>query len=687
MGVGTFKVGQRFELDGLRHHITRLLDDDRVEFENSESARRQELGMAELLSHFKEGRLQFRAVAETKTNERAMTRVMSRTLLTTVTPPQRELATLRLHFVKRLTGVVTTRAVLKPMIESIYAALGKPERELMPAVPHASTVTRWLQQYRESNESINALLDRHALKGNRDSRLHQDVDDLVEQCIHDLYLTPERRNMTTVLEAINQHIDLSNLSRIRSEHLPHVGMSCLKTRIGELNAYDVWAARYGMRAAQVKFRATGQGAQATLPLDRASIDHCRLDVFVVDEDTGLPLGRPWLTVILDECTRIILGYSLSFDEPSALTVMRAFRHAMLPKGEEADLRNPWPAWGVIRTLVVDNGLEFHGFSLDHAAGQFGTTVQTCPRRKPWYKGKIERYFRTMQSDLISEMPGRTFSNILEKGEYDSAKHAVISLRTLNLVLKIWTVDYYHQRRHTTLGETPSAKWSRLIGQVDRHLPDSAQWVDAAFGKPDTRMLGHQGVQFDSLFYNGDELAALRHRHGDRFSVAIVTNDEDVGYLYVVCPDSGDYIKVYATDSSYARGMTRWQHRKCREYASTLGEESQNDISLAHAKRRIRELIATDMALNPRKSRRKQGRFLDGQDPLGTPPTMSSSKPKSESHPAPQASASTAVATHQSGQQDRTSPTSPSISTLLESDDELMDLTAGTANQFKKEAFA
>lgn len=687
MGVGTFKVGQRFELDGRRYHITRLLGDDRVEFEDSESARRQELGMAELLSHFKNGRLVFKAVAEATRSDRSMVRVMNNALLAAVTPAQRELAALRLHFVNRLKGVVTTRVVLRPMIESIYRALGKPEREVMPKVPHASTVTRWLQQYRESGESINALVDRHSLKGNRESRLHQDVEDLIDQCIHDLYLTPERRNMTTVLEAINHHIDLGNLSRIRSEHLPHVGIGRLKSRIGELNAFDVWAARYGLRAAQVKFRSSGQGAHAALPLDRASIDHCRLDLFVVDEETGLPLGRPWLTVILDECTRMILGYSLTFDEPSALTVMRAFRHAMLPKDCDEDLVNTWPTWGVIRILVVDNGLEFHGFSLDHAAGQFGTTVQTCPRRKPWYKGKVERYFRTMQSDLISEMPGRTFSNILERGEYDSPKHAVISLTTLNRVLKIWTVDYYHQRRHTTLGETPAAKWSRLIAQVDRHLPDSAQWVDAAFGKPDTRVLGHQGVQFDSLFYNGDELAALRHRHGDRFSVAIVTNDEDISYLYVVCPDSGEYIKVYATDASYARGMTRWQHRKCRDYAAALGEESQNDVSLAEAKRRIRELIATDMALNPKKTRRKQGRFLAGQASLMTPSTQKSCKSKSTQPRVPQPDAGSTVAPTTGARTDHISFVSPSIAAALDSDDELMDLASGTANQFKNEAFA
>lgn len=685
MGVGSFTMGQRFELDGQRHHITRVLEDERIEFENADNGRRQELLLGELLGHHKKGRLVFKSLAEPPSQALAAMRVLNNALLAAVTPAQQKLAALRLHFVKRLEGVVTTRAVVEPLIEAIWTGLSAPERELMPSIPHASSVSRWRRQFRECDENINALLDRVALKGNRESRLHSEVEDLVERCIQELYLTPERRNMETVLAAINQHIDAANLQRISSEHLPRVGYSCLRTRIKEIPAYDVWASRYGKRAADVKFRSSGLGEQASLPLERASIDHCRLDVFVVDEQTGLPLGRPWLTVILDECTRMVLGYSLSFDDPSAMTVMRALRHAMLPKDEDPNLLNAWPAWGVIRTLVVDNGLEFHGFSLDHATGRFGTTVQTCPRRQPWYKGKIERYFRTVMSDLLSEIPGRTFSNVLERGDYDSAKHAVITLESLNRVLKIWTVDFYHQRRHSALSETPAAKWARLIGQVDRHLPDSAESMEASFGKPLKRMLGHQGVQNDTLLYNSDALAALRHRHGERFVVSVITNDEDVGYLYVVCPDTSEYLKVPAVDAAYANGMTRWQHRKCREYANLLSEESADPVSSADAKRRIRKLIAEDMLLNPGKSRSKLHRWLKGQDALEVPaPAPASAKKPTHEKSAPSSKSTPALEVPTAP----FSPPAPPARTSTEfADEQLLALDAGTANQFKKEAFA
>lgn len=674
MGVGTFSVGQRFDLDGTRHHITRLLGDGRIEFEDKTTARRQEQLLDDMLKAFKQGRLVFRAVAPPSSEQQARTRVVSQALLAAASPAQRDIAALRLHFVTKLKGVTTTRTTFIPLVRSIWEALKKPERELMPVCPAASTVTRWLQQYRDADGNINALLDRHALKGNRTSRLEPDVEQLIDDCIQDLYLTPERRNIRTVTAAVNDHINRSNLERIASEFLPHVSYGCVKAKIAELSSFDVYAARYGKRAAEVKFRSTGLGPVAELPLDRASMDHCLLDLLVIDEVSGLPLARPWLTIILDECTRMILGYSVTFDEPSAMSSMRAYRHASLPKDECSDVINSWPTWGVIRTLVVDNGLEFHGHSLDHAAGLLGTTVQTCPRRKPWFKGKVERFFRTVQADLIAEIPGRTFSNVLDRGEYDSSKHAVISLRTLNRVLNMWIVDYYHQRRHSGLAESPARKWARLIDQVDRQLPDSAQWLDAAFGKPDERILGHQGIQFDSLFYNSPEMAALRHRHGDRVGVGIVTNDEDIGYLYVLCPDTQQYLKVPAVDASYASGMTRWQHRKCRAYANALSEQYGRDVSLGDAKQRIRELIRADMKLTTRHTRRKQARFLDL--PLA-PPSM-------EPPPAVPAAVNSSPASAPPPMSLQAEPPVPIQLAPEVFSDELLDLTASPAHQFSQE---
>ncbi len=43
------------------------------------------------------------------------------------------------------------------------------------------------------------------------------------------------------------------------------------------------------------------------PLDVVEIDHTPLNVYVIDDLSFLPLGRPWLTAIKDRYSKVILG--------------------------------------------------------------------------------------------------------------------------------------------------------------------------------------------------------------------------------------------------------------------------------------------------------------------------------------------------------------------------------------------
>ena len=52
------------------------------------------------------------------------------------------------------------------------------------------------------------------------------------------------------------------------------------------------------------------------PNDIWQADHTELDLMVLDE-TGRPV-RPWLTVVLDDRSRVIAGYTVFAGDPSAL---------------------------------------------------------------------------------------------------------------------------------------------------------------------------------------------------------------------------------------------------------------------------------------------------------------------------------------------------------------------------------
>src|SRR5256885_6066669 len=84
---------------------------------------------------------------------------------------------------------------------------------------------------------------------------------------------------------------------------------------------------------------------------------------VVFSDTRMPWGRPWLTLVIDCLTRVIIGFYLSMDRPSAVAAGMALAMGMLPKQDylaSLGLPGRWPVHGKIRKVLCDNAKEFRG---------------------------------------------------------------------------------------------------------------------------------------------------------------------------------------------------------------------------------------------------------------------------------------------------------------------------------------
>lgn len=625
MTVGSFCPGQRLTLKGEPYRIHRALGEGMVFMEALTSGRMAEHRISDLLAGWQAGDLVLgdgRPLPDETALVDALNRAHLDAFQQSYTEKEQKIAKAKLVYVVRLEPLPRTSYIMAPAIFDIWEdkslwkhtfAFAKP--------PHYTTVARWISAYLKADRDIRALVNRHGQKGNRVSRVDPIVQTMADDLIHTRYLTEERPSIRAILKELKGMVALRNMTRLSSERLASPTYSYLKHRIRDMAPYDVCRARYGQRAADIKFRVAGRTTLALRPLARASMDHTRMDVFVVDERTGLPLGRPWLTLIIDECTRYILGYYLGFEEPGSVSMARALRHALGVKTLMPDVQSTWDAWGLMDTLVVDNGMEFHGRALEAGAGRFGITIQFCPRKKPWFKGKVERFFGTMNTGLLAGLKGKTFSNIFLKGDYDPAKHAVLTLDTLRRVVQTWIVDVYHQEWHTSLQMTPAEAWRQGMETVDQYLPPSSMAVESAFSISTTRRLTHKGIEFDCLLYNSAELGRLRELHGDHLPVEVRTHDDDLGSIIVVAPDGKTLIKVPALESEYACGLTRWQHRVCKRYQRRLKEDEAREIKLLDARRRIRALVEADMQLASRKTRSRQQRFVQ-QEGANTPPPLS-----------------------------------------------------------------
>ena len=91
--------------------------------------------------------------------------------------------------------------------------------------------------------------------------------------------------------------------------------------------------------------------EADRPNEIWQADHTELDVLILDTD-GSP-ARPWLTLILDDHSRAVAGFTVFLGAPSALSLSLALRQAIWRKADAA-----WPVHGLPDALHVDHGSDF-----------------------------------------------------------------------------------------------------------------------------------------------------------------------------------------------------------------------------------------------------------------------------------------------------------------------------------------
>ena len=114
---------------------------------------------------------------------------------------------------------------------------------------------------------------------------------------------------------------------------------------------------------------------------------------------NLKPGRPWLTTIMDDYSRAICGYMLFLGAPSALNTALALRQGIWPKNGAG-----WPMCGIPDILYVDHGSDFTSNHLAQTAKDLHFEIACSTVARP--KGKIERFYGTINTELLTELPGR-----------------------------------------------------------------------------------------------------------------------------------------------------------------------------------------------------------------------------------------------------------------------------------------
>lgn len=460
--------------------------------------------------------------------------------------------------------------------------------------PSWRTVCRWRKAYTENGRAVRGLINFYENCGSYE-RKSAELQDIIDRVINDVYLTEERISLSETLRqletAIKEHNNNSNTD------LPIPSYSTLKREINKIPPYELKKKREGARKANEEFRVTKYHQPPKRVLQRAEADHTTLDYFLLDDQTLLPLGRPYITVILDKFSRAPLGVCISFYEGSYLTVAKALKSALLPKiylkEQFPNLKNSFPYFGRMQELTVDNAREFWSDDLKIACLDLDIHINYARVKKGWEKGSIENYFRRQNAKFIENIKGKTFSSIFKKEEYDPAKQALMTFNEFLSIFYKWLVDIYpYEEIRISNGGiiVPHKAWVSSINDVPREIY-SKESLDIILGKTVERKLKVGGVQIDYIKYDSKELSEYRARYQNNEDVLVKYDPEDMGCIFVLNKVSGEYFSVPAIDIEYADGLTYWQHKVIRRYTKEKMKLSNKEAEHLHtAKLELSEII-------------------------------------------------------------------------------------------------
>ena len=223
-------------------------------------------------------------------------------------------------------------------------------------------------------------------------------------------------------------------------------------------------------------------------------DHTPLDLWVRDE-RNQP-ARPWLTVILDDYSRAIAGFSLNLSAPSALQTALTVRQAIWRKGDPR-----WHVCGIPERFYTDHGSDFTSQHLEQVAADLQMVLVFSTVGEPRGRGKIERFFQTVHQLCISALPGYTPAGTAPPAA------PTLTLSEVEARLGAFLLDDYHQRVHRETKGAPQARWE--AGGFLPRLPDSLEQLDLLLltvAKP--RRVQQDGIHFQGLRYLDLTLAAF-----------------------------------------------------------------------------------------------------------------------------------------------------------------------------------
>ncbi len=497
------------------------------------------------------------------------------------------------------------RTKVAELIEKVSVKLG------VMKWPSTSAVMKWARDYQLSANNAVALVDKYRLVP-RLKQIPEALESLLWRVLKHSYFTSERHSAQHAFDQLQ--IEAGRL--VKSGELAvedaNVSYTTFTRRIREVDLYHRVATREGSARARMVCRTAFPDGYPNYPLERVEIDHTPLNWVVICNRTGLPLGRPVLSIMIDAYSGYVLGFYLSFHGPGATSVCGVVRSALQGKSDlvrAANLANPWLSHGLGDEWVIDNGLEFHGFAFKQIAMALGVDLMYCRVRTPWLKPHVERFFSTLNT--ITLVKGKVSKRVANVMNIDPYKDAAITFGDLVDGLLQFFVDVHPFQPNWRKMARPYDLFKEGLERCPPAVyPGSLDELKLASGMSKHLTFSQGGIENLGLPYGSYGFKDLAKRDGTGFKVLCKWDPDDMSELYVQDPKNFQWITAECRWKHYAKGLSHNQHRLIRKFAMEELKTTGELEKLLRARQRLHDHWMDATTTRRRASALQAARYAD-----------------------------------------------------------------------------
>jgi transposase InsO family protein len=279
-------------------------------------------------------------------------------------------------------------------------------------------------------------------------------------------------------------------------------------------------------------------------------DTVDLDMVVLERPGGKRRRRPKVTLVIDDSTGAIMGWSMSFNDTKA-SVLVALRDAMVVRAEAG------PFGGVPDHMIVDQGSNMVSNAVKEASVLAGFRTEALEGAAPWLKGKVEATVKAVNRNFSVRFPHYTGGRKTRQGKPQIPDSDPPSLDLVRREFDVWVKNRnaFHVIEREEDSRAPLERWE---AQEDVPLrPISKRAAAALLKERKKRTIGKKGIRLDKVRYVCDLMP--RHR-GKRVVIAYMPRDRRVLDVFI---DGKWMFTAKPLNSLSPRELTSYRNA-CRE---------------------------------------------------------------------------------------------------------------------------